>query len=161
MVQRMAGPEGISAWSLAKEVGISQSTLSRWLRQRRTLTPMSDSNPKGGAPRSRKRTAEEKLRLLNEASSVGKDGLGAFLRREGIHEPELEAWRLEALAGLAKARAATSKTSPDARKIRALEKELARKEKALAEVAALLTLKKKAQEIWGDGDDDTRTKSGT
>ena len=49
------------------------------------------------------------------------------------------------------------KPSPEAKKIRALEKELNRKEKALAEVAALLALEKKAEEIWGDGDDDTTT----
>ena len=42
----------------------------------------------------------------------------------------------------------------DAKKIRALEKELQRKDKALAETAALLVLKKKVQEIWGDEDDE-------
>lgn len=33
MVQRMAGREGISATALAKEVGVSQDTLSRWIRE--------------------------------------------------------------------------------------------------------------------------------
>ena len=49
----------------------------------------------------------------------------------------------------------------EAQRIRQLERELHRKDKALAEVAALLALKKKVNEIWGDGDDDTTTKSGT
>jgi hypothetical protein len=35
-----------------------------------------------------------------------------------------------------------------------LERELRRKDKALAETAALLTLRKKAQAIWGDGEDE-------
>jgi hypothetical protein len=34
-----------------------------------------------------------------------------------------------------------------------LERELLRKERALAETAALLTLRKKAQAIWGDGEE--------
>jgi len=38
-------------------------------------------------------------------------------------------------------------------KLKELERELMRKEKALAEAAALLVLKKKVQNLWGeDGD---------
>jgi transposase len=49
-----------------------------------------------------------------------------------------------------------SKTaSEDAKRIKKLERELRRKEKALAEAAALLVLQKKVQAIWGDEDDDT------
>ncbi|WP_252606605.1 hypothetical protein [Alcaligenes faecalis] len=40
------------------------------------------------------------------------------------------------------------------KKSRKLEKELLRKERALGEAAALLTLSKKAQAIWGDGEDE-------
>jgi len=38
----------------------------------------------------------------------------------------------------------------EGQRIRELEAELRRKEKALAETAALLVLKKKAQAIWGE-----------
>ena len=44
--------------------------------------------------------------------------------------------------------------SGEQKRIRELEKELRRKEKALAETAALLVLKKKANAIWGDRGDD-------
>jgi hypothetical protein len=50
--------------------------------------------------------------------------------------------------------------SPEARRVRELEKELRRKEKALAETAALLVLKKKLDAMWGDEDDDTEPRSG-
>jgi hypothetical protein len=49
-------------------------------------------------------------------------------------------------------------TAADARQIRQLERDLARKDKALAEAAALLVLQKKVQAIWGDEDDDTDKK---
>ncbi len=39
--------------------------------------------------------------------------------------------------------------------MRELERQLRRKDKALAEAAALLVLQKKAQALWGDADDDT------
>ena len=51
------------------------------------------------------------------------------------------------------------RSTGDAKRIKELERELARKDKALAETAALLVLKKKVQAIWGDGDDDTNPES--
>ena len=54
----------------------------------------------------------------------------------------------------------TKRNATETKRIRALEKELRRKDKALAETAALLVLKKKVQEIWGDEDDDTTPRRG-
>ena len=160
MIQRMAGPEGITATALSKEVGIGQPTLSRWLRER-SVGGMTDDKPKAR----RTWTAAEKLRVVQEASQLESDELGGLLRREGLHESQLEEWadavKVGALASLAPAKRARSKRTPEQKRIDELEKELTRKEKALAEVTALLVLKKKVQEIWGDGDDDTDTRRGT
>lgn len=166
MIRRMAGPESISATALAKEVGVSQNTLSRWLRQASEAPPtVSPMSKKKRQPRSVRRTAQEKLRLVLEASALSAEELGAFLRREGVHEADLEAWRaqaMEAAEGALKApHGKRSENTPERRRIRELERELNRKEKALAEVSALLILKKKVQEIWGDEDASTGTKSGT
>lgn len=161
MVQRMAGAERISASALAKEVGVTQPTLSRWLRDARTVTAVGGSSSGGGkgrgSKRSQKRTAEEKFRLVQEAASLSGEELGALLRREGVHEAQLDEWRAAVLSALSPPKKKAAGPSSEARQVEALEKELVRKEKALAELAALLALKKKAQEIWGDGDDDTNT----
>jgi transposase-like protein len=166
MVRRMAGPERVSATALSKEVGVSQATLSRWLCAARTVGSMGGGQRKmeGGANSPRHWTAEEKLRVVMEAANLSDDELGAFLRKEGLHETQLEEWRKvitdaakSALSGSKK----RAKASPEAKRIKQLERELNRKEKALAEVAALLALKKKVDEIWGDGDDDTATKNET
>ena len=53
----------------------------------------------------------------------------------------------------------SGRASGDAKRIKELERELVRKDKALAETAALLVLKKKMALLWGDGDDDTPPKS--
>jgi len=163
MVKRLVGPGRISANQLAKEVGVSQCTLSRWLREARTVEPMSkDANGPQKGPR---RSAEDKLRLVIEASGLSGDELGAFLRREGIRQVTLDQWKetviASATAGLRDATSKRPKTTPDQERIRALEKELQRKEKALAETAALLALKKKLEAICGDEDDDTTPRSGT
>ena len=168
MVQRMAGPEGISATALSKEVGIQQPTLSRWLREARAQRSMaSKEDDRESHPKSpRKWSAEEKLRVVFEASTLSEEELGAFLRKKGIHKTQLDQWckaateaATEALKG--SKRRKKSKLSSEAKRIKELEKDLRRKEKALAEVTALLALKKKVAEIWGDEDEDTDTGSET
>jgi len=107
-------------------------------------------------------TAEEKLNAVIEAASVSEPELGAFLRRKGLHAAQLTEWRQMVLCGLEKrpVRASNKPTAQD-RRVRELERELARKDKALAETAALLVLEKKVQALWGDGRDDTGKKSGS
>ena len=146
MVKKMLPPSSKSACALEKETGISQPTLSRWLRDARKLSGMSR--------RSKTWTAAEKLRVVLEASRLDDAKLGELLRREGLHEATLAQWRADAEAALAGG-GRRRKPSGEARRIKELERELRRMEKALAEVSALLVLKKKAAAIWGDEDDDT------
>lgn len=161
MVEKMTGPYAKSATTLATEVGVPQPTLSRWKREAgtvmRTMSPPDDGKP---APSPTKRpqdwTAEEKWALVTEAATVPEAELGAFLRRKGVHEAQLAEWRAAAMAALQPpSRRERKAANIEKLKIRNLERELKRKEKALAEAAALLVLKKKAQAIWGDEDDDT------
>jgi transposase-like protein len=94
---------------------------------------------------SKRRTPEEKLELVLQASRLEGEELAAFLRREGVHELELRDWRKSMVEGLAGGRPAPGTDA--SRKIKALEKELRRKDRALAEAAALALLKKKAQAL--------------
>jgi transposase len=106
-----------------------------------TATPV---NGAGGAAKS----AEDKVRIVMAAEGLTPDTLGAFLRREGVHEAELEAWRTTVRTAAADAfRGTTTRTgssrSAERKRIQELERELRRKDKALAEAAALLVLEKK------------------
>lgn len=145
VVQRLVGPHAVSANALANDLGVSQESLSRWLRQARNV---------GGMPSSKKQwTGAEKLRVVTEARGLTGSALGALLRHEGLHEAQLTAWRAAAEAALGAPAQPRPGHSPEAQRIRELERELRRKDKALAETAALLVLKKKVQAIWGDEDD--------
>jgi transposase len=170
MVEKMAGPNAMSGVQLAADTGVPQPTLSRWLREAITLrqkmakqddveNQIIEAVEEAGQT---ERTVEEKFSLVLEAASVPEAELGEWLRRKGMHAAELEQWRADAMSGLggkATQRNEQRKDkAADARQIRQLERELARKDKALAEAAALLVLKKKVQEIWGDADDDTDEK---
>jgi transposase len=165
MVERLSGPHAPSANELAGETGVAQSTLSRWLKGAATVAPKMahrDKQKTGSASSKRPQdlSAEQKVALVLEAAAVPEAELGAFLRRKGVHEAKLAEWRQQVTQGAVAALRGPSKrdrkaASIEARRVRDLERELARKEKALAEAAALLVLKKKAQAIWGDEDDDT------
>ena len=173
MVQRLVGPKAVPANQLAQEVGIHQATLSRWLRdaQHRDMGTSNgtEQNPPASASTkettTRKKSAEDKVRIVFAAEALAGEDLGALLRREGVHDAELATWRttvktaaVVALNG--PARNAAPARSAERKRILELERELRRKDKALAEAAALLILEKKRQAIWGDGDDDTDTRSG-
>lgn len=166
MVRKMARPNGISASALARETGIPQQSLSRWLRDANVVNGSGNfvisEEHERAMPKKRPedKSAEEKLKIVIEAETVPEEQLGAFLRRNAIHEAQLREWRRLMLSGLQKPFRPSSKSSEDSRKIRDLEKELQRKEKALAEAAAILILKKKVQSIWGDEDEPTDKRSG-
>ena len=167
MISRLLRPHGVSAAALSKESGISQPTLSRWLKGAATIEPVASKRKRGiGAngqtateevasiTRPVRRTGANRLAVVQRASGLEGEALGAFLRHEGVHLAELEEWRKlaeDALSG--------AKRHSPSKELRRLKAELARKEKALVETAVLLVLKKKVEAIWGDGDDDTDSRS--
>jgi transposase len=157
MVRKMAGPGSQSANALAKQTGICQPTLSRWLRESGKTVSMKNDRPK----RPQDWSPEEKLEAVLEAAALPDEDLGGFLRREGLHQTQLAEWRREMLIGLQERRKTSARgNSSEARRVRELERELRRKESALAETAALLVLQKKVRAIWGDGDESTQRRSG-
>ena len=160
MVRRMTGPNGLSANALSREIGIAQTTLSSWLREASNgkVSAMSNTNKKSRRPQDW--TAEEKIAAVTEAAALSEEELGAFLRRKGLHQAQLDTWRTAMVEALGRKTPRQSKSSPEKRRVRELEKELRRKDKALAETAALLVLKKKVQAIWGDEDESTSSRSG-
>lgn len=154
MVKRMTGLRPITATALEAESGVPQPTLSRWLREASTLPQMGarDNKQNNGTPK--QWTPEQRLRVVMEASQLPTDKLGELLRREGLHGVQLEEWRQAMLAALAPPKPAKKNTA-EQKRIKNLERELRRKDSALAEVTALLALKKKVQALWGDEDEST------
>jgi len=170
MVQRMTVPGGPNAEHLSQDINVPAWTLRRWLKaaamvvdvtKKKSPVPPVDgvSASDFGAERdsrsSREWSAAEKLRVVAAASQVKDEELGAFLRREGLHLAQLEEWRADILTALGSPPPRAK--LPEGKRIRELEREVARKDKALAEVTALLVLEKKVQALFGssaeEGDD--------
>ena len=157
MVKRLLAPPGMSVRELAQETGISKSVLWKW---RSTMVTK---------PGEKEWTASEKLRVLGGgAPALEGEAFGALLRREGLHEAQVTAWRAAAAEALS-AEAAPGGASNSAqrqelaevkKRLKELERDALRKDKALAEAAALLLLEKKLQSIgWHSAVESTGKKS--
>jgi transposase-like protein len=147
MVQRLTGKDAVSALQLSRETGVQQQSLSRWLRDARSLPLMASKEHVV-----RTWTVQQKARVLAEASGLSGDQLTSYLDRQDVKLADFERWRI---APEEDGRAVTATT----KRIRQLERELARKEKALAEAAALLVLKKTIDNLHRDEDGDTDEES--
>ena len=94
MVQRMSGPQAISATALAQQVDVPQTTLSKWLRLAgATAAYVFPNDPKRSVEvnsmkprRPEEWPAEEKFKVVIEAQNLSDEALGAFLRQKGLHE---------------------------------------------------------------------------
>src|SRR5262249_6100402 len=139
MVTKLIGRSSTSANQLARETGISQSALSQWRREAVSLHDVTK--------RQRTGTLEWKVEILAATSKLEGDALLGYLKVEGLTLPELEQWRASLQESHQTSVAAT-------KRIRKLERELALKEKALAEAAALLVLKKKLEDFYSVDEDD-------
>jgi transposase-like protein len=172
MVRRMIGPNPTAQADLARETGIPQATLSRWCREAGNLMPVPrkkrsvDLTPADLAPASPDKprrpqdwTALERADVVLKASRLSAQELGEFLRSQGLHRETLREWTTALEESLSAQAPRSARALSDAKRIRELERDLARKDRALAETAALLILKKKMALFWGDEDDDTDPKS--
>ena len=161
MVRRLVGPGAVTVSELGRESGIPLSTLSRWVQGAasiRVVTKKADE-PKALVPtdptakRPQDWSALERAQVVLEAAALGEQELGELLRRRGLHREQLDEWRSSLEDALTHPR---GRRSGEAKRIKELEREVAYKDKALAETAALLVLQKKLQLLFPvDEDDDT------
>jgi transposase len=131
---------------VSREVGVSVDTLERWRAQALT-TPA----------RERAWSAAARFDAVLTTASMDEATRSAWCREHGVYPQELAAWRASATQALAQPeeqRASPKETACDRRRIKELERELRRKDKALAETAALLVLSKKLEAIFHKGEDE-------
>jgi transposase len=144
-VARLLPPESAPVPRLSQEIGVSVATLERW---------MSDALSK---PAERAWTAAARLEAVITTAAMDEAQRNAWCREQGLFPADLQQWRQDAMAGLSQpeeARASPQETREDRRRIKELERDLRRKEKALAETAALLVLSKKLEALFQPGGDE-------
>lgn len=157
--------EGVSLRAVARSLGIGNSTLNNWISKSRKqmsggFSKADNSNVNGVASERRPQdwSIEEKLDLVIRCGSMSEVEINQLCREQGLYGHHIKQWKEELGSGCM-----MSKQTPGAAENRqlkvenkALKKELRRKEKALAEAAALLILQKKANHLWGYDEDDSQ-----
>jgi transposase-like protein len=135
---------------LVRETGVSDVTLYKWrkdYRDRGVAVPTDNSKPENWS-------SEDKLAVVIETAALNEVQLSEYCRRKGLYAEQIEQWKRAALSGYQHNEQGKKEKNrhrqDDKKKIRELESALRRKEKALAETAALLVLSKKCEAIWGD-----------
>ena len=154
IIQKMMPPNAVSIPQLVKETGVADVTLYKWRKEYRDqgiAVPADSSNPENWS-------AEDKLAVVVETMPLNEVELGEYCRSKGLYTEQTEQWKQAALTGYQSNTQATRQRTQDHKKdqkrIKKLEAELNRKEKALAETAALLVLSKKCHAIWGESEED-------
>lgn len=138
---------------IAKEVGIPESTLRDWRKKYSLEGTMSKSNKHKLAM---DWSPEEKFKAVVETLNMSEHELGEYLRSHGLHSSDIKSWKDECLAGFN--RVGRPKISEEVKLLRKekkdLERDLNRKDKALAEMSARIIFLKKSHLIFGGNEDD-------
>lgn len=143
-VARLLPPESAALQVVAQDVGIAAGTLERWLNE-------AQARP----VRARSWTAAARLDAVIATAAMNEAEKSAWCRKHGVYATELERWCSSAMAALAspeEVRASPQATRTDRKRIKDLERDLLRKDRALAETAALLVLSKKVAAIFNKGE---------
>jgi transposase-like protein len=144
-VARLLPPESATLEDVSAEMGVRADTLSRWRAE-----ALSDSQD-------RLWTGPARLEAVIHTASLDEAGRSTWCRENGVYPAELEQWRAQASESLSdvSSGAGSSKAERQSRQeIRKLQRDLARKDKALAETAALLVLSKKLEAIFHESGDE-------
>jgi transposase len=155
ITKRMMPPHNESVAHIAKEEGISEVTLYKWRKEARTdgvvATP-------GNGQTSDKWSSQDKFLIVMETFSMNEVELAEYCRKKGLYREQIEAWKHVCLQAngqaLDQSKQLNGVLKEEQKHGKQLEKELQKKEKALAEAASLLLLRKKAQAIWGDDEEE-------
>ena len=145
-VARLLPPQSAAVEMVAREVGIGTNTLERWREE-------VQSRPARG----QSWTAGSRLEAVITTAPMDEAGRSAWCREHGMYPVELDKWCASATAALAEpeeARASPQATRQDRKRIKELERDLLRKDRALAETAALLVLSKKVTAIFNKAEDE-------
>ncbi len=150
---------GTSIKAVANSLGIGHSTLQKWIvksakQEFETLDGMSLSAPRVEEKKPHDWRQEERFSMVMRCSSLDAASISALCREQGLYPHHVEQWKLDFMSKKIVPVKSPSELKALRAENKALKKELRRKEKALAETAALLVLQKKVNDIWGTDDED-------
>lgn len=147
VLKKVLPPEGRSVYQVSKEVGVSEKTIRKWISWLKNGKIALEAGSFEPTPNQRR--VEEKLRLLLESKTILEPDLGDWLRRHGLHSEHLSLWEQELSDILQNKQQELRRENAKLKKtIGRLEREIAKKDKAMAEALAIIALKKKLEDYY-------------
>ena len=150
IVTRMMSPNNESVAQISEKEGITKVTLYKWRKEARAAGVATPGNGKT----SNKWSSQDKFLIVMETFAMNESELAEYCRKKGLYREQIEAWRTACLQAngqvFDQSKQLNGTLKEEQKRAKQLEKDLQKKEKALAEAAALLLLRKKVQAIWGD-----------
>lgn len=155
ILNKLLPPSNMTVAEVSRIEGIGLQTLYNW----RDKAKQQGRPVPGSKPTSEHWSAEAKFATVLETASLNEAELSEYCRAKGLYVEQVKAWKADALRGFISSREqeleAKRQRQADHKEIKQLKSELRRKEKALAETAALLVLRKKLNALWeNDNEDD-------
>lgn len=150
--------DSVSIPDIALSLGIARSTLQRWIteaREQKLESKTVGDNMMKQEKKPQDWSTEERFNLILRCDGLEVEAINELCREQGIYPHHIKQWKEDFVTGniAKKGHSKGAETKPLKQEIKALKKELNRKEKALAETAALLVLQKKVHDIWGTDED--------
>ena len=146
-------PESQSVREVALEQGIHIQTIYSWLKQVRGKSQSVSENHS-----SDRWSDSQKFSVVVETAALSEAELSQYCREKGLYPEQVKAWKAECMQGFQatkdRQKAERQRAKEDKQQIKKLKRELRQKEKALAETAALLVLRKKLDALWNEDEED-------
>lgn len=150
VLNKLLPPHNRPIPEIAQAEGISEATLYNWLKQARQEGA---SVPGSGKTSPESWGGEAKLAAVLASAGMTASEVGEYCRSKGLYPEQIQHWKQDFIASVdGIGRHAGEALKQSRKQVRQLEKELRRKEKALAESAALLVLQKKFNALWEDAE---------
>jgi len=155
IINKMLPPQNMTVPELAQLENIPLSTLYTWRTQH-----LNHHNQEAAAmaPSNTPRSASQKLTVIIETSLLNEQDLSEYCRKNGLFTSEIDSWKADFIKGAKNQQTSNKEDKAQLKQLRtdnkSLKKELHRKEKALAEAAALLVLRKKWDALWEESEDE-------
>ena len=154
LISKLLPPQNMSVAELSRQEGISQATLYAW----RTKLKAGGAVVPGDKSSADNWSAEAKFAAVLHTATLSEIELSEYCRSKGLYPEQIGAWRQACISGQlsaqAQRQAEREQARADKKRIAELERELRRKDKALAETAAILVLRKKMNAFWGNDNED-------
>lgn len=152
VLARVTGSEKESVTRVSLDKKINKGTIYKWIKEAEVKEGIKILRLNGDW------TSEEKFHMVLEAATLSEQELGEYCRRKGIYTDDIKVWKSQCInannGSIEDPKKLKTELKEERDKVRKIEKELRFKEKALAETAALLVLRKNVHAIWGDQEED-------